>query len=393
MKPAESQGNILFTGGRSPVTLQLTRLFHQGGYKVYIADSIRDNLSGVSKYAEKNLLVPPAALETEKFIDSLTDIIREYDIETLIPTCEEVFYVSRWKEKLEPYCFVFTSPIEILTRLHSKYQFINLLKELALPYPDTKILNNEKELHNELGKVEKFVLKPEFSRFATLVVINDKSPEKLNKIKISENYPWVLQEFVQGNAFCSYSVVQNGNVLAHSVYPSTYCAGQGAAIYFESVIVPEIDEIVFKIAKTLEYTGQLAFDVILSDKDGLYYPIECNPRPTSGVHLFSAKENLPLAFKQNVILNNLIRSGNAHPKMVSMAMLLYCLPKIHTIKEGADFVKKMLVSKDVIFQLKDLKPFFIQFKVLSYLFSESKKDKTTMLEVSTKDIEWNGSWD
>src|SRR5688572_29870336 len=120
MKTEASQGNILFTGGRSPVTLQLTRLFHQGGYKVYIADSIKDNLSGASKYAEKNILVPPPALETEKFIDSLIEIIKEYNIQTLIPTCEEVFYVSRWKEKLEPYCFVFTSPIETLTTLHSK---------------------------------------------------------------------------------------------------------------------------------------------------------------------------------------------------------------------------------------------------------------------------------
>jgi predicted ATP-grasp superfamily ATP-dependent carboligase len=393
MNPAGNQGNILFTGGRSTVTLHLTRLFNQGGYKVYIADSIKDNLSGASKYAEKNLLIPSPAIETEKFIDALIDIIKKYNIQTLIPTCEEVFYISRWKEKLDPYCFVFTASIEVLTRLHSKYQFINLLKDLGLPNPQTKLLTSAKELSDQLDKIEKFVLKPEFSRFASQVLINDKSPEKLAKVKISEKYPWVFQEFLQGQAFCSYSVVQEGKVLAHSIYPSIYCAGQGATVYFESAIVPEIDDIVFKIAKVLNYTGQLAFDFIRSDRDGCYYPIECNPRPTSGVHLFSAKENLPLAFKQNIRLNNMIRSGSTNTGVVSMAMILYCLPKIKTVKGGADFIKKMLFSKDVIFQVKDLKPFFIQFKALSHLVSEARKDKTTILEASTKDIEWNGNWD
>ncbi len=391
MNLPEGQDNILFTGGRSPYTLDLIRLFSKAGYKVYIAESFKDNMAGASKFTEENIFVPSPATETDKYINSLIEIIKKNNIKVLIPTCEEVYYISRNKEKLDKYCFVFTSSLDVLTTLHSKFKFMELLKELNILHPKSLLIDSLEELNKQLANRDTFVLKPEFSRFASYVIINDKSPEKINSLKISKENTWVLQDYLKGNAYCSYSVVQNGKVLAHSIYPSIYCAGQGATVHFESVNIPEIDEIVAKVSQRLNYTGHIAFDFFRSEEDGKVYPIECNPRATSGIYLFSEKDNLPLAFIPDKKLNNIIRATNQTQKMIFLAMILYCMPKLRSFKEARTFFKKLFASKDVIFKLSDIWPFIAQFKTLYHYGIVSKKEKISIIEVSTRDIEWNGN--
>jgi predicted ATP-grasp superfamily ATP-dependent carboligase len=380
--------NVLFTGGRAPVTLDLIRLFANSGHNIFIAETFKDNMSGASKYVKKNILLASPALETDDFIQDLIDTIIEYKIDLLVPTCEEVFYIGKHLKRLEKYCRVFTSDISVLEELHSKYKFICLLDELNIDYPKTERISDINVLKNHLEYKEHFVLKPEFSRFASLVLINDKSPEKLDKIKISDDYPWVLQEFIKGNAFCSYSVAQDGELLAHGVYPSIYCAGQGATIHFKPVEVPEIESIVRKIVKYFNYTGQISFDFIRSDENNIYYPIECNPRATSGTHLFS--NTLTQAFFNNTNGKTLYPDLK-NPRMVALAMIIYGIPSLRTVNDSKEFIKQFYNSKDVVFKLKDMKPFLAQFKSLKYYLKIAKKNNISLTQAIMYDIEWNGN--
>ena len=382
--------NVLVTGGRSPYTLSLIKFFVQAGHKIYVAESFKNNMSGASRVIEKNILVAPPALETKQFVADLIKAIHDYKIELLIPTCEENFYISMHIEELSKHCKIFTSGIEILKTLHSKYKFVQMLKEIGVEYPNSILVDSIEKVKEAIAQRDTFVLKPEFSRFASYVIINDKSENKISKMKVSTEYPWVLQDFIKGKAFCSYSVAQEGKLLAHSIYPSIYCAGQGATVHFESVNVPQIDEIVMKIVKHFNYTGQISFDFIQADSNGICYPIECNPRSTSGIYLFAHKDKLPLAFT-NSNLNNVIKPTAHAQKMVGLAMILYCLPKVRSINEARDFISKMLNSKDVILNISDIKPFIAQFlSVFSYV-KEGRKKNLSIMEVSTLDIEWNGT--
>ncbi|MFN8577403.1 MAG: ATP-grasp domain-containing protein [Candidatus Sericytochromatia bacterium] len=376
--------NVLFTGGRSPFTLDLTRLFATSGFNVYIADTFKDNMSGNSKYAKKNILLASPALKTEDFIQDLIDIIIEYKIDLLIPTCEEVFYVGKYLKKLEKFCKVFVSDISVLEQLHSKYKFIGILNKLDIKHPKSERVSDINVLKNRLQYKEKFVLKPEFSRFASTVFINDKN---IDNIKINKEYPWVLQEFIDGNAFCSYSVAQNGKLLAHGVYPSIYCAGK-ATIHFKSVKVSEIEEIVTKIVKNFDYTGQISFDFIQSKEDNIYYPIECNPRGTSGTHLFSKK--LSKAFL-NETNGKVIYPDLENPRMVALAMLIYELPTIRNIDDSKEFFRDFYKSKDVVFRVGDMKPFISQFKSLNHYAKIARKNNISLTEAIMYDIEWNGN--
>ncbi|MBC7475666.1 MAG: hypothetical protein H7263_15375, partial [Candidatus Sericytochromatia bacterium] len=188
----------------------------------------------------------------------------------------------------------------------------------------------------------------------------------------------------------SYSVAQDGKVLASSIYPSVYFAGQGGTVHFESVNIPEIYLIIEKIVAELNYTGQISFDFIRSDIDGTYYPIECNPRSTSGVHLFLPEDHLPSTFIKNVNLDKTIKAKVGNTKTVTLAMLVFCVPKVKSIEQGKQLFKRILKSEDVVFNIKDLKPFIYQFISLSHYASEGKKNNMSIMSATTTDIEWNG---
>lgn len=380
---------VLFTGGRSPATLALLRLFAEQGSRCYVAESQPVNLAGVSRFCQQNLLVPPPNQDPEAYITQLEVWIQKFQIQILIPTCEEVFYISRWKHRLEQFCEVFTSSIDVLTNLHSKYQFMQILQALKLSAPETVRVENSTQLQAALADWPRYVLKPEFSRFSNFVVINQPVAETLARIQPSAEQPWVVQRFLEGPQYCSYSVARSGQLKAHSVYASTYCAGQGSTIYFEAVNIPAIQRSVEKIVAALDYSGQIAFDFIHSE--GRYWPIECNPRATTGTLLYTPEDELPRAFAPDY-LGPVIYPSATRNRMVTLAILFYALPEMRSWQPLQQALQKMTTADDAIFQLDDLQPFLKQFRIMWETWRTARKNRVSLLEASTLDIEWNGHW-
>lgn len=379
---------ILFTGGRSPATLALLRLFAHEGYHCQVAESQQPNLAGASRYCAHNHLVPPPRQQTPAFIARLSEIIREQKIDLLIPTCEESFYVSRYARELRAAgAEVLVESIDVLTNLHSKYQFNQLLRALKLPAAATEQITDRARLKALLPEWGQYVLKPEFSRFASRVLLNAPLKTVYENIQPCAREPWVLQEFLEGPQFCSYSLAQAGRLSAHSVYPTRYAMGQGATIYFESVDIPEIERTVKALVQSLNYTGQISFDFILHK--GLYYPIECNPRTTTGTFLFTPEDHLPTAFLGQP--ERVIRPLARQPVSLTFAMLVYGLPQ--SWKHLNHWFQDLWRARDPLLELSDLSPALTQFPLIWQTMRQARKHKTNLMAASTLDIEWNGSWD
>ena len=300
----------------------------------------------------------------------------------LVPTCEETFYIAQFKQDFERYAYVYTSSIEVLQPLHNKYQFIHHIQQLGLAAPETILLENKQELQMQLQTKRPFVLKPTFSRFADQVVINNRKKGRLVEPNLYRS--WVWQSFIEGQQYCTLSMVQSGQITAHATYPIKYKAGQGSAIYFEAVEVPEIEALSKKIVESTNYTGFLALDVIYSKHDNQYYPIECNPRLTSGIHLFDHNDN----FWHNERF--ICHPREENKMMLSLAMLLYEFPNVRSWSAFVKLVKKMRNTPDVIFDRKDWKPFFAQLWTLYYFYKLSRQQNISITAATTHHIEWNG---
>ncbi|WP_077212294.1 ATP-grasp domain-containing protein [Bacillus dakarensis] len=373
---------VLLTGGRAPSTLELARLFFMNGYSVHIADSFPYALAKKSTAVEKFHLTRKPKQESEKFIEDLIKIIVDEQIDLLVPTCEEIFYIARFQDEIRKYCEVFVDTFEKMITLHHKFDFIKLAESFGMQVPGTTLITSLEEWKKETqGNKRSLIAKPVFSRFSSTV---HRLPEERDlQIDVSEKKHWVLQEFIEGSHYCSYSVANRGKLLAHTTYKSEIRAGDGASIYFQHYEHEKIAEWVEVFVREMEFHGQIAFDFI-QDEKGEVFAIECNPRLTSGVHLFR-NTNLPAVFFEN----KSVRPNSDHPVSLKAALVLYGYQNIK-LAGVKRFFQAFGRSRDVVFNTKDIGPFLYQWYSYLKIWELSRRNQISLLEATTYDISWDG---
>lgn len=376
---------ILITGGRAPVSLDLVRGLYRQGHEVHVAESQPAQLCRRSRCATKVWQVPPPRMNGEAFIQALEKIIEQVKIDLLIPTCEEVFYVAKGADRLRQKAFVLVDEFEKLNRLHNKWTFIEWARELGFSVPQTVRLTDREQLERAIAHARQdFILKPAYSRFGSRVIYSQGM--KVSDLPFpTSSEPWLMQECLHGPEYCSYTIAHSGRVVAHCTYSHEFVAGK-AGICFEEIGHSGIEKWVRDFVAATRFTGQIAFDFI-ETKDGKIYALECNPRSTSGVHLLVKQpEFLQALMGESVFLRPAIGSRG----MVALAMWIFGLGQINSFSKLIEWLKILFTSREVIFSWRDPVPFFDQFLCFAELFWQSRKQKVSLLDMSTYDIEWNG---
>lgn len=372
---------VLVTSGRAPASLELIRLLSLGGHTVHVADSFDIHLSKRSKGVFKNHLVPPPRQETIAYGDALENIILEEKIDLVIPTFEESFWVSKFKDRLEAHCSVFVDDLSKLRKLHNKSDFIKYCLELNIKAPSSKEVHSKQELDHVLKDFNNIVLKPSFSRFGEEVLIQP-SQKQIESIDFTKQRSWVVQEFLTGPQFCSYALCRDGHVLASAIYPSEIKSNK-VSLNFRHIELQAIHDWVKNFALKSNFTGQLSFDFIDSQQ-GLM-PIECNPRMTSGLHLFEDRSDFHTIFKND--FKSTLTPSLEVKNMMGILVILYGISDFKNIMSN---IRTFIRSRDIIFRKNDIMPFFDQFRTFIWIAIQSRKKGMSLSKFTTADIEWNG---
>lgn len=355
------------------------------GHTVYTADSTRFHICRYSKAVKKNFIVPSPRFEPKKFIDRLVEIVEREKIDLIIPTFEEIFCFSKDLHRFPQSCKIFSTSFQILDQLHNKWLFNEKLHHMGITAPESYLVKT-KEDFDTLPLKFPYIIKPCYSRAAQRVIkVQDK--KQLENVLIDPHNPWVAQEWLKGKKLCTYSIANQGKLSAHAVYPLEFSIDESSCLNFEAIEHPTIEEWVKNFVEKEKFTGQVGFDFIELD-DGSLYPIECNPRSTSGLHLFRKEDHLPLAFFNETL--QLIKPKIGFSKQVAIGMLLYGWKTKHPQKNYSHFIKKLLSVEDVIFSRHDLSPFLIQpFLFVTYIV-RCLKLRMRIPSMFTFDIDWNG---
>ena len=378
---------ILLTGGRAPATLELARIFHSAEHVVFLAESLRGSLTAPSRALTASFIVPPPRQQPEEFLRELVEIIRENRIDLLIPTCEETFHVARGYAELSAHCTVFAEPLDKLHPLHNKWTFIKLASELVLPVPETSLVEAPEQLAAAFARWPKLVLKPVYSRFASHTLILPTREQAETAIEKNVPAAWVAQAYLDGSQVCTYSIVHHGQITAHCAYRSGFTAGQGSTILFQPVDYPTAEAWVRKFVAVRQFTGQISFDFI-ETSEGEVRAIECNPRATSGVHLFAGQPAFSEAFFDPEL--PCLFPAPDTSSMLLTAMLVYGLPAALKKRGFRPWLEAFTRSRDIIFSLYDPAPALLQLRSLLYFVLLGWRRGISPLEASTFDIEWNG---
>lgn len=376
---------VLILGGRAPAALEHARRFHARGWRVHVADSIPCRLTGWSSAMTASHAIPPPRFDPRGFVTALGRIVRDQRIDVLLPTCEEVFHLARHRAALPRELHVVADDFDQLRALHSKSDFVGLARMHGMPVPDSARVHALAEAR-AWADGRGVVLKPEFSRFGVHVRMYPNGiPEDAPELALLG--AWVVQAFIAGDELCSYAIAKDGQLLAHMAYRPAYRLHRSSSYYFDPVAHPGIRDAVARFVRGIGYSGQIAFDWIV-DSEGAAVALECNPRATSGLHLFAADVDVPAALLGDVDDICVARYGRA--RMIAPVMLTAGLTG--ALRSGG-FVQWRADWKradDVISVTGDRAPQAGAMADLASYVRLAMQRRCSVREAATRDIEWDG---
>ncbi len=372
--------NFLITGARAPVALDLARNLHHHGHKVYVADSWRFPIARYSKSVTKSLKYRSPRFKFFEFKKDLITFVKQYNIDYVVPTCEEAFYVAQAKPSLSSYTNVFCDDADLLTSLHSKHNVMNLAENCNIKLPQTELItaNNLFTIKQNLSSL---VLKKEFSRFGN-EVWTEPTDALLSTIAIKhENY--IAQEKITGDEICSFSVAHQGQLMSHVAYVPRYRLPNSASYYFDPVNHTRIKQFCKSIIKKFNVTGFISFDFI-NAKDGTYL-IECNPRANSGLHLLD-KTNFA-----DIIMGNAVKPQlEVSAKMLAYAMKFDALPKALLNRKTGQWKKDYHRGTKVVSTKSDRYWFVPQLLAATEVLTRALFSRVDIKTITTLDIAFDG---
>ena len=327
-------------------------------------------------------MTPSPRHASEQFGQSLLEIVTGQRIDWLIPTCEEVFHVGRHHEKLAAITNVLCPPLAELDRWHNKFTFQQHAASRGLLTPRTELVDSPPQLESVLVRYPRYLLKPVYSRFAARIITNH-GPRAgqcpLSACRPSPSEPWLVQEFIEGDSECTYTVVHRGRITVHCAYRTPHRVNSGAGASFLSIAGEPSLAIASRLLEGSNYTGQLSLD-LLRTTDGRRYLLECNPRATSGVHLLR-----PANLVQGLLDANSPTWMEPPGSYQQLLLVVLAQNPLRLLGNAPPYW-----CRDVIFSLRDPLPAVMQVFQLGHFFSVSRRRRLGLIAATTEDIEWNG---
>ncbi len=295
---------ILISGGKMTKALHLARAFHRAGHRVVLVEAGKYRFTGhrFSRAVDRFEVVPEP--DAPGYREALLEIVRRELVDVYVPVCSpaSAWWDAQAKAALEEYCQVLHFDPDTLTSLDDKYAFTSTAAELELTVPDARqIIASEQILAFDFAAGEPpYVLKSiayDPVRRLDLRPLPQPSPEDTRAfvatLPISEDNPWIMQAFVDGQEYCTHSTVRDGRLQLHCC-----CESSAVQLNYAMVDVPEIEAWVRRFVGALQLTGQVSFDFIRAG-DGHVYAIECNPRTHSAITMFYDHPDVARAYLED----------------------------------------------------------------------------------------------
>jgi hypothetical protein len=379
---------VLVTGARAPAALDIARSLRAAGLEPHMADcvpvwSARLSNAPAAVHRYGSPVRDPAA-----FAADIRDLIVRLHPVLIIPACEEVFHLAALAEADDFSDRLLAPTPDVLTTLHSKSRFAALCDRLFLPAPETVETASREGLAAFAGTSADHVFKPVWSRFGSRTLIGP-TPAALDAIAPTPDAPWVAQRRVQGEEVSFHAVCHAGRLTAFAAYRCDWRLPGGVGYVFRPTPANEAAAL-RAMAETLAAfagTGQIACDAII-DGDGRPWLIECNPRATSGVHLFGRGA----AFGQ-ALLGRGVAERTDGVRHVAPALWRYGLPEALRQGRMGDWRTQRREGRDVLAVPGDPWPAVGALIDAAAFSQRALASGRTLTQAMTADIEWNGPLD
>lgn len=366
-KKLACKGTILVTGGKMTKALHLARLLKRSGYKIILVEDRKYWASGHawSNCIDSFYLLPTISDGYRAYEEAVLSIVEREQVDLMIPVASpvSVYRDAKLKKNIGHKLKIFHFSEEELKYLDHKYNLCAKARYLGLSSPEVHLIRSKRDLElfdfNATNK--RFVLKS----LAYAPVERLKRPllpfkgqnEYFSSLVISSDRPWVLQEFVSGQEYCTHSTVHEGKILLHCC-----CESSEFQLRYKHIDKKDIYLWVEAFVKAMNLTGQISFDFIVNEK-GEVMPIECNPRTHSAITAFYNSDCVADSYI-NVEKTELSRVKPCFPKSLTKETYwlyheLWELFKCRSFKQVKNQFKLFFFGKEAILDPLDPLPFIM----------------------------------
>lgn len=352
---------VLVSGGKMTKALQLARSFHAAGHRVVLVEQGTYRLTGhrFSRAVDRFHVVPKP--DAPGYAAALLDIVLAEGVDVYVPVCSPVasYYDALAEEVLGPHCEIVHLDPGRLREVDDKDTFAALAESLHLRVPETHRVTDPAQVAAfdfaaRPGK--SFILKSigyDPVRRMDLTPLPRPTPAGTMAfaaaLPISAATPWILQELVTGQEYCTHGTVRNGELQVWAC-----CESSAFQINYTQVDKPDIEAWVRTFARGLGGTGQLSFDLI-EQADGAVVAIECNPRTHSAITMFHEHPDLARAYLEDGV-PTIAPLPSSRPTywLYHEVWRLVTQPGRRRAR-----LRTILAGRDAIFSLADPLPFFM----------------------------------
>ncbi len=363
---ADSPQTILINGGKMTKALQLARSFHKAGHRVILVEIDEYRLMGnrFSWAVDRFYTVPN--LQAEEYPQALLKIVQQEGVNVYVPVSspEGSYYDAKAKKVLSPHCTVMHVDVETLQRLDDKYELAKAAEALGLRVPKSyRITNPQQVIDFDFSDAQRpYILKSipyDSIRRLDLTKLpcatEAETAAFVKSLPISESKPWIMQEYIPGQEYCTHSTVRDGHLQLHCC-----CKSSAFQINYQHVDRPDIENWIRHFAKSLNLTGQVSFDFMEAADDGQIYAIECNPRTHTAITMFYNHPDVAKAYLEPDPLPQTVQPlASSRPTYWIYHEIWRLVTHLWSPKQVFERLKIIAQGKDAIFEWDDPLPFLM----------------------------------
>jgi hypothetical protein len=272
---------VLLSEGSSTSAREAVTVLGLAGHRVEICDPGRHGLARFSRFVAKFHRCPPLRDDPLGFLGFVESLAATGRYDVLLPIHEQGLLFARVPERFAGLVGLALPNFENYRIAHDKARFSELLTELGLPQPVTRIVSSA-------GQLRQAVRTP-----CVIKTAIGTASRGVWFLRDAEDFPKVLQEMNDSHAFATDVLVQDwiagptekaqavfsdGELIGfHATRQIARGAGGGDAIK-DSVRRGRVRADVALIGQSLRWHGALSIDYIESESGARPYYIDCNPR-------------------------------------------------------------------------------------------------------------------
>jgi len=274
---------VLLSEGSGLTSRQVATRLGDLGHEVEILTSAGFCLTRFTRHVRKVHWVPPFGQTPFAWLKAALAVVRERNVDVLLPTQEQVTILSAMNRTLGVATVV--PPFESLRRLQDKVSAYRTLAEWGIPQPSSVVISRCEDIFR-VTRFPVFVKRPIST--ASTGVRKAGSFDELQAVTRSlwDGRALLIQALVPGNLAMVQAIADKGRLIAiHACERVRESVGGGAAVK-ESIAIPEMTAHLEALLSRLHWHGPLSADVILAAEGPVV--IDVNPRLVEPMNAFKA---------------------------------------------------------------------------------------------------------